>query len=119
MIRFNFNHGPWKFFYKHKYKEYHVSIPSEDGSSIALFPDGLKVGNYEKQIESNCRLIASAPDMLVALIDAFKIIRYHEQGRLKSAEFRYIQKIIEDASGLTIELAIEAVRAYILEADDL
>lgn len=116
MKKFNFNHGPWKFFYKHKYKEWHVSIPSGNKKiMIALFPDGCKIGNNEKEIEGNCRLIASGPDMLMALTEAFRIIRYHEQGRLKSAEMRFIQKIIEDASGLDVEDALEASLRYVLE----
>lgn len=56
--------GPWACFYKHKYDEWHVSVPMSEGSmKWALFDDGVRSENPE----ADARLIAAAPDLLLAL----------------------------------------------------
>lgn len=56
--------GPWACFYKHKYDEWHVSVPMSEGSmKWALFDDGVR----SESPEADARLIAAAPDLLVAL----------------------------------------------------
>jgi len=56
--------GPWVSFYKHKYNEWHVGVPVSSGSmKLALFPDGCPTENPE----SDCHLIAAAPDLLACL----------------------------------------------------
>ena len=56
--------GPWVAFFKHKYGEWHVSVPV-DGSSmlLGLFPNGVPTSNAE----ADAKLIAAAPDLLAAL----------------------------------------------------
>lgn len=56
--------GPWTCFYKHKYDEWHVSMPIS-GSSMrfGIFDDGLRSENPE----ADARLIATSPEMLEAL----------------------------------------------------
>lgn len=64
--------GPWSCFYKHKYDEWHVSLPVAGSSmKLALAPDGIQSHNRE----ADARLIAAAPDMLVALIQARGALR--------------------------------------------
>jgi hypothetical protein len=59
--------GPWTCFYKHKYDEWHVSVPVSEGTmKLALFDDGVRSENPE----ADARLIAAAPDLLAALRDA-------------------------------------------------
>jgi len=56
--------GPWEAFFKHKYDEWHVSIPMSDGGMRwALFDDGVRSENPE----GDARLIAAAPELLAAL----------------------------------------------------
>ena len=56
--------GPWSYFYKPKYDEWHISMPMPDSSmKLALCPDGIQSENRE----ADARLIAAAPDMLAAL----------------------------------------------------
>lgn len=56
--------GPWECFYKHKYDEWHVSVPLAEGlMKWALFDDGVRSENPE----ADARLIAAAPDLLAAL----------------------------------------------------
>lgn len=62
--------GPWTYFYKHKYDEWHVVIPFE-GSSMnrALCPDGIQSNNRE----ADARLMAAAPDLLEALCGVLRV----------------------------------------------
>jgi hypothetical protein len=56
--------GPWNVIYKHKYNEWHVSVPTSTGSmKWALFDDGIRSENPE----ADARLISAAPDLLEAL----------------------------------------------------
>ena len=57
--------GPWTAFYKAKYNEWHVAVPSGSGWNLALFSDGLEGPDEDR--EANARLIAAAPDLLYAL----------------------------------------------------
>ncbi|MCA0032701.1 hypothetical protein [Mesorhizobium sp. B263B2A] len=53
--------GPWSCFYKHKYDEWHVSLPITGSSmKLALCPDGIQSENRE----ADAHLIAAAPDLL-------------------------------------------------------
>jgi len=61
--------GPWSVFYKHKYNEWHVSVPMAEGSMWAIAPDGIQTDNPE----GDARLIAAAPDMLAALKAAVEL----------------------------------------------
>jgi hypothetical protein len=62
--------GPWECFYKHKYDEWHVSVPLAEGSmKLALFDDGVRSENPE----ADARLISAAPELLAALQDVVKI----------------------------------------------
>lgn len=64
MTEANHTPRPWVYFYKDKYKEWHVGVPIGTGSmKVALFPDGCPTENPE----ADCRLIAAAPEMLEAL----------------------------------------------------
>lgn len=59
-----FTPGPWTCFYKHKYDEWHVSLPMTGGNmKLALCPDGIQSGNRE----ADAHLIAAAPDLFHAL----------------------------------------------------
>lgn len=50
--------GPWSVFYKHKYDEWHVSVPLESGGmKLGLFLDGCPTGEHD------ARLIAASPEM--------------------------------------------------------
>lgn len=49
--------GPWTYFHKAKYSEHHVSLPSNGGMRLALFPNGCPTENPEH----DARLIAAAP----------------------------------------------------------
>ena len=91
---------------------------SGDGKSITIGEGqsswGTRVGEvYRDDIDSdeadaNARLIAAAPEMLEALIDAYKIIRRHENPDLPgSAELRSIKALIERATGRKIEEVID------------
>jgi hypothetical protein len=56
--------GPWNVFYKSKYDEWHVSVPTSSGSmKWALFDDGIRSENPE----ADARLIAAAPTLLSTL----------------------------------------------------
>lgn len=56
--------GPWVAFYKHKYDEWHVSLPVEGSSMLlGIFPDGLRSENRA----ADARLIAAAPELLAEL----------------------------------------------------
>ena len=59
--------GPWTYFFKHKYKEWHVGLPRH-GYHLDLFPNGFPGTNME-EIEANARLVSCAPEMLEALIE--------------------------------------------------
>ena len=62
--------GPWECFYKHKYGEWHVSVPMSNGSMRwALFDDGVRSENPE----ADARLIAASPDLLAALQEVVAI----------------------------------------------
>ena len=62
--------GPWACFYKHKYGEWHVSVPMSQGSMRwALFDDGVRSENPE----ADARLISAAPDMLAALAGVLRV----------------------------------------------
>lgn len=71
--------GPWTYFYKHKYDEWHVALPM-DGSQMktALCDDGIQSANRE----ADARLIAAAPEMAEALTP-FKALAdaYFRDGR--------------------------------------
>ena len=59
--------GPWSAFYKHKYDEWHVSMPCENSEMrVALSPDGIP-GHTNEERGANAHLIAAAPLMLAAL----------------------------------------------------
>lgn len=67
--------GPWTAFYKHKYDEWHVSIPFPPGSmKLTLFNNGVPGDNPE----GDAHLIAAAPDLLGAL--RF-ILAFYEPGQ--------------------------------------
>ncbi len=64
--------GPWTVFYKHKYDEWHVSVPTGGDTSmkLALFPFGIRTQNPG----ADARLIAAAPDGLAAAETAYRAI---------------------------------------------
>ena len=60
--------GPWNVFYKHKYDEWHVSVPtSGSGLKLGLFPDGIRTDNSR----ADAYLIAAGPELL-ALAKAYE-----------------------------------------------
>lgn len=62
-----FTQGQWTAFYKHKYDEWHVSLPmAGSGMKLALCSDGIQSRNRE----ADAHLIAAAPDMFEALVEA-------------------------------------------------
>lgn len=66
--------GPWTCFYKHKYDEWHVSLPVPGSSmKVALCSDGIQSNNRE----ADAHLIAAAPDMLHALLGLQVIAEQH------------------------------------------
>jgi hypothetical protein len=103
--------GPWTYFFKHKYKEWHVGLPRH-GYHLDLFPDGFP-GSVSEEVEANARLVSCAPEMLDALIDVCKRFPMVDivEFKISSSEFReskYLSKnkfyaIIEKATGLKIE----------------
>ena len=64
--------GPWRAFYKHKYDEWHVSLPGQ-GLRLGLFQNGLVSENRE----ADAHLIAAAPDLLDALHEGRRAIGDH------------------------------------------
>lgn len=89
----------WTAFYKHKYDEWHVSIPySEGGMKCALFPDGInhELGELREPV---CRLIAAAPALFAALEDAIGALEfsrdYHKD--LGNAEQAFCQDKLDAA----------------------
>ena len=62
--------GPWVCFYKHKYDEWHVSVPIlHSATKWALFDDGVCSDNPE----ADARIISAAPDMLAALEGVLRV----------------------------------------------
>jgi hypothetical protein len=55
--------GPWNYFPKPKYKEFHVSLPIEGyGMRYALFPDGCPTGQHDAEFIAHSR--QDIPDLL-------------------------------------------------------
>ena len=67
--------APWECFYKHKYNEWHVTVPAKNSGCwrIGLFSDGVP-GDTDEEREGNARLIAAAPDLLAACNEAIGIV---------------------------------------------
>jgi hypothetical protein len=66
--------GQWKVFHKHKYDEWHVSVPKSDSNmTIGLFEHGIPTENPE----ADARLIACAPEILEMLEESVKMCRHH------------------------------------------
>jgi hypothetical protein len=106
--------GPWACFYKHKYDEWHVSVPMSEGSmKWALFDDGVRSENPE----ADARLIAAAPDLLAALRALLAAVEdpahfaaaLMEKDGEALAQFMAEQERIETA-------AVEAARAAVARA---
>lgn len=75
--------GPWVAFHKHKYDEWHVSVPiSGESMRLALFPDGIPTGD---KAEYDAQYIARAnPQAVLALLDerdtlAALLLRYRRE----------------------------------------
>ena len=74
-----FTPGPWSCFYKHKYDEWHVSMPVAGSSMRAgLCDDGIESPNRE----ADAHLIAAAPDMYEALEAAEEL---HQTGLIAAS----------------------------------
>jgi hypothetical protein len=93
--------GPWVYFYKHKYDEWHVSIPIP-GSSMrfGIFDDGVRSENPE----ADARLIAAAPDLMDALKALLSLDDDHQRGKGDEdvcQEVRMARAAIAKATGAT------------------
>ncbi len=71
--------SPWKSFYKHKYDEWHVTIPYDQSNYMcALCPDGINP-EFGKDRERLARLIAAAPELLEACVDAGMTFQHYAE----------------------------------------
>ena len=99
--------GPWAAFYKHKYNEWHVSVPvSNSDMRLSIFPDGIP-GDTPEEAEGNARLIAAAPDLLAVaektdeLIQMFVGINSPDEPYLVYSLPREVQDMIFELTTIT------------------
>jgi hypothetical protein len=94
--------GKWVVFFKHKYREWHVGIPSEHSFKFDLNSNGIPPNDLDKleESEANARLIAAAPEMLKALIN---IYNYSNNDSTDKYFLRETRDLIERATGMKIE----------------
>lgn len=88
--------GPWTYFYKHKYDEWHVSVPIS-GSSMrfGIFDDGI----HSENPEADARLIAAAPEMLEALELVVGSLSFDREDDASKEVMRRVDAAISKAEG--------------------
>ena len=65
--------APWKVFYKHKYNEWHVALPTPGKAMmLGLFENGIQTENPE----ADARLIAAAPELLEVAEEVVTMLDY-------------------------------------------
>jgi hypothetical protein len=100
--------GPWTCFYKHKYDEWHVSLPVPGSSmKIALCSNGIESNNRE----ADARLIAAAPD-LYAILQRY--VASYPAFRIKPVGAPGSEKRVEQENLMALEDAAQAALARVM-----
>jgi hypothetical protein len=97
--------GPWR----HE-GTFDSVVRGADNSYVAV-SSGYQKGGWVSLTQANARLIAAAPEMLEALIEAYKINNHwgaNNYHKWSDSFEETVVKIIERATGLSIEEVVEA-----------